>query len=107
MLNITYWSDVEHNDIGISAREETYLHESSNEYQIAQSVQHDHDNMQCHSTDSFGWDKNVDIVEWKAHHILGQILDVDFSKVAVSLVIKKKFINLPNGSRVLHIAQVA
>ena len=50
------------------------------EFEIAQNVPPDNDDMQCNCSDPVEWDVNIDIMQYYAVHISSQNLDADFSK---------------------------
>ena len=72
---------------------------SGAEFEIAQTVPPDNDDMQCHSSDPVEWDVNIDIMQYYAVHIPSQNLDADFSKSGRQFGDKKRFVQEEYFSR--------
>ena len=72
---------------------------SGAEFEIAQTVPPDNDDMQCHSSDPVEWDVNIDIMQYYAVHIPSQNLDADFSISGRQFGDKKRFVQKEYFSR--------
>ena len=79
---------------------------SGAEFEIAQTVPLDNDDMQCHSSDPVEWDLNIDIMQYYAVHISSQNLDADFSKSGRQFGDKKRFVQKEYFSRHLKNGEI-